>query len=61
MSPDELAEWIELGIRLKAAGPQKHAQVAASLQRVVGAQEIIAAHDWQLMFREGRPTKRYQA
>jgi hypothetical protein len=61
MTPEELAEWIELGLRLHAAGPEKHDQVVTSLRRVVDAQEVIAEFDWQLAFRPGRPGKRYEA
>jgi hypothetical protein len=60
MAPKDIAEWMELGMRLQAAGPEKYDQVVTSLRRVVDAQEQISEHDWQLMFR-GRPTKRYQA
>ncbi len=61
MTPDELAEWIELGMRLRAAGPVKHAQVLEGLRHVVDAQEVIADYDWQLALRAERPRKRYRA
>lgn len=61
MSPDEMAEWIELGMRLRTAGPEKHEQVMETLRQVVDAQETIAAFDWQLAFRTSRPRKRYRA
>lgn len=61
MSPDELAEWIALGMRLRAAGPEKHEQVMEGLRHVVDAQETIASFDWQLALRTSRPRKRYRA
>lgn len=61
MKPDEIAEWLELGMRLRSAGPEKYEQVVESLRRVVDAQEKISDFDWQLMLRRGRPTKRYEA
>lgn len=61
MSPEELAEWIELGMRLRNACPKKHAQVVERLREVVDAQETIASFDWQLALRSRRPAKRYRA
>lgn len=61
MDPDRLVAWIELGMRLAAAGPKKLDQVEVALQRVVEAQEQIAGYDWQIVLRAGRPTKRYSA
>lgn len=52
--------WVELGERLKAAGPEKFQEVLDGLHDVVDAQEIIADFDWQLMHR-GRPRKVYRA
>jgi hypothetical protein len=60
MSPDEIAEWLSFGMRLKAAGEEKYAEVVASLELVVAAQETLAEFDWQLMFRS-RPGKQYTA
>ena len=61
MTPEDFAEWVELGMRLRQAGPEKHEQVVRRLRDVVDAQETIASFDWQLVFRSGRPRKRYLA
>jgi hypothetical protein len=61
MNPDQLAEWIELGLRLAHADPARRERVMVSLRRAVEAQEVIAEFDWQLALRAGRPTKRYDA
>ncbi len=60
MDEETKAMWIELGERLKAAGPEKFLEVLAGLREVVEAQEVIARFDWQLMHR-GRPRKVYRA
>ncbi len=61
MTPEQLAEWIELGLRLALADKTKQEKVLVSLRRAVEAQETIAEYDWQLALRAGRPTKRYDA
>lgn len=61
MTPDQLAEWIELGLRLASADPERQERVLVSLRRAVEAQETIAEYDWQLALRAGRPIKRYEA
>lgn len=61
MNSKKLADWIELGARLDASNPEKFDQVTDALRNVVDAQETISEYDWQLMFREGRPTKQYLA
>jgi len=60
MDDEKLDEWIKLGKRLAAAGPDKLVDVIVRLRDVVEAQEIIARFDGQLFFR-GRPRKRYLA
>ena len=53
MKPNEMAEWIELGIRLQAAAPEKREQVVERLRSVVEAQEFISS--WQLWMAPRRP------
>jgi hypothetical protein len=60
MDDDQKAEWLELGERLVAAGPEKFREVLRGLREVVEAQEIIARYDHQLFLR-GRPRKTYRA
>ena len=60
MDEDTKLEWLALGERLLAAGPEKFTEVLRSLRDVVEAQETIAKFDWQLLLR-GRPRKRYEA
>lgn len=55
-----LSLWVELGERLKVAGPDKFDEVLEGLRHVVEAQEIIKRFDWQLLHR-GRPRKQYRA
>lgn len=60
MDDETEAEWLELGRRLMAAGPEKFDEVRRGMRDVVEAQETIAKFDWQLLHR-GRPRKRYEA
>lgn len=60
MDDDTKSEWLALGERLLAAGPDKFREVLRGLRDVVEAQEMIARFDWQLLHR-GRPRKRYEA
>jgi hypothetical protein len=60
MDDDTKAEWLKLGERLLAAGPDKFDEVLRGLRDVVEAQELIASYDWQLLHR-GRPRKVYRA
>lgn len=60
MDDDTKAEWLALGERLLAAGPDKFFEVLRGLRDVVEAQEVIAKFDWQLLHR-GRPRKVYRA
>jgi hypothetical protein len=60
MDDETETEWLELGRRLLAAGPEKFDEVLRGLREVVEAQETIARFDWQLLHR-GRPRKRYEA
>lgn len=56
----DVAEWTELGARLMEANEPKFEQLLEALRKIVDAQELIAAFDWQLFLRQ-RPGKRYQA
>jgi hypothetical protein len=60
MDDETKAEWLELGERLMAAGPEKFTEALQAMRDIVEAQEIIARFDWQLMLR-GRPRKQYRA
>lgn len=60
MEDDKKDEWVSLGERLSAAGPEKFHEMLRGLREVVEAQETIAKFDWQLLHR-GRPRKRYEA
>jgi hypothetical protein len=60
MDDETKAEWLALGERLLAAGPDKFYEMLRMLREVVEAQETIAKFDWQLLHR-GRPRKRYEA
>lgn len=61
MTPDELAEWIAIGLQLRGASPERFAEIVTTLRTTADACGTIAAYDEQLMLRIGRPTKRYQA
>ena len=61
MSKDEICEWMDLGLRLKAACPEKYEEIVDALANTVGAQETIAAYDWQLWMTGKRPRKTYEA
>ena len=60
MEDDTKDEWLALGERLLAAGPDKFSEMLRGLRDVVEAQETIQRFDWQLLHR-GRPRKRYEA